>query len=942
MGDSPWQRVEELFHQAAELAPEARPAFLDQACAGDESLRREVESLLAHDAEGGSTLAKAVAGAAGDAAAITEDLSGRTIGPYRVLRRIGTGGMGVVYQARDTQLDRSVAIKVLPADRLADPDRKRRFIREAKAASALNHPNIVTIHTITNEGGADCIVMEYVEGKTLAEAIPKKGLPLKDAVHIAIEIADAMAAAHKAGIVHRDLKSDNIMLTREGRVKVLDFGLAQVRAEQLNAAATETLTVRTEPGMVMGTVGYMSPEQAEGKEVDARSDIFSFGSVLYEMLTGRRAFRRETPALTLAAILHLEPPALPEGTPGELERIVARCLRKDPARRFQHMDDVKVALEELKEESESGKLAGIPPTGPPRRWRWPWAIAAVAMLLLAAAAVWRLWEGTPSSSLRAVALTSYSGIERQPSLSPDGSKVAFSWNGDKEDNFDIYVKQIGGSGTPVRLTTDPAADSDPAWSPDDRWIAFVRQQKGNYAVLLMPSVGGPERKLVEIAGPVHLSWTPDAKWLAFHAQDSPPQGPFSIWAINVDTDERRRLTTFVTQSAGAESPLGDYSPSISPDGSALAFARELRSFIYELYVQRLTRDLRPKGEPARVTDRRYASAPGIAWTADGREIVYSAGGINIQSLWRVPASGGRAPERLPFATPAAIQPVISRSPPRLVYTWQIIGLNIWRLDIHTRERKMLISSTYRQNIPHYSPDGRKIAFQSNRSGNFEVWTCDADGSNCQQITFFDGPDCGSPRWSPDSRWLALDSGVEGRSEIYVVAADGGTPRRITNHPRGDLLPSWSHDGLWIYFASDRSGQYQVWKTPKDGGEPVQVTRSGGYGAFESPDGKYIYYPKFSQPGLYRMPAQGGEETQILEAFPARDFAGFEVTSKGVYFVMPDYKTIRFLDSATGKIGAVAVLDKPSGELTVSPDGAYLAWSQLDRNSADLMLVDGFR
>ena len=610
----------------------------------------------------------------------------------------------------------------------------------------------------------------------------------------------------------------------------------------------------------------MSPEQAEGKKVDARSDIFSFGSVLYEMLTGRRAFRRDSPALTLAAILHLEPPALPEGTPSELERIVARCLRKDPARRFQHMDDVRVALEELKEESESGKLAGIPATERKYPRRWLWAIGAAATLLLAAAAVWRLRKETPSG-LRAVALTSYSGVEDEPSLSPDGSKVAFQWNGEKEDNFDIYVKQIGGSGTPVRLTTDPAPDSNPAWSPDDRWIAFERQQSTGVAILLIPSVGGPERKLAEIAGASQLSWTPDAKWLAFAAQDSPPRGSLSIWAINVDTQERRRLTTFVTQSAGAESALGDSNPAISPDGSALAFARQAKSLIYELYVQRLTRDLRPKGEPARVADKRYADVNvyGISWTANGREIVYAAG--NPKSLWRVPASGGRTPERLPYAFPSASQPVISRSPPRLVYTWQLRSMNLWRLDTRTGERKMLIGSTYDQWEPQYSPDGRKIAFQSDRSGNWEVWTCDADGSNCQQITSFEGPGCGSPRWSPDSRWLALDSRAEGQSEIYVVAADGGKPRRITDNPRGDLIPSWSHDGLWIYFAYDRSSQFQTWKAPKDGGEPVQVTRSGGYAAFESSAGNYLYYDKFSQPGLFRMPAQGGEETQILQTRP---------------------------------------------------------------------------
>jgi Tol biopolymer transport system component len=403
------------------------------------------------------------------------------------------------------------------------------------------------------------------------------------------------------------------------------------------------------------------------------------------------------------------------------------------------------------------------------------------------------------------------------------------------------------------------------------------------------------------------------------------------------------LTTFVTQSAGAGITLGDYSPSISPDGSSLAFARQVKSFVYELYVQRLTRDLRPEGEPVRVTDRRYPVVLGTAWTANGREIVYSAGGDGAESLWRVPVSGQRAPEHLPYGLPAmAIWPVIARSPPRLVYTYYLWNMNLWRLDTRTGERKMLISSLYSQQLPDYSPDGRKIAFQSNRSGNMEVWTCDADGSTCAQITSFEGPACGTPRWSPDSRWLALDSRVEGSPEIYVVAADGGKPRRITDHPSDNILPSWSHDGLWVYFTSDRSGRYEVWKVARDGGEPVQVTRSGGYRTSTSADGRYLYYNKFSpgnsSPGLFRMPAQGGEEKQILVG-PVG--ALFGLAAKGVYF-QRDSKTIQFLDAASGKVRTIATTDKEASGLCVSPDEAYVVYGQTDRGEGGLMLVDGFR
>jgi serine/threonine protein kinase len=314
---------------------------------------------------------------------------GRTISHYEITEKLGEGGMGVVYKVRDSRLKRFVALKVLPPEKVTDAERKQRFVQEARSASALNHPNIVTVYDIDQADGVDFIAMEYVEGQTLGELIGRKGLKLNEALKVAIQIADALAKAHAAGIVHRDLKPGNVMVTADGRVKVLDFGLAKLaEAGPVDReASTVTAMPSTELGVVVGTASYMSPEQAEGKKVDARSDIFSFGSVLYEMLTGRRAFRRDTPALTLAAILHLEPTPLPAEAPGDLTKVIGRCLRKDIARRYQHMDDVKLALEELKEESDSGKLAGIPPTESKRPWRRLWAAAAAAMLLLAAAAV---------------------------------------------------------------------------------------------------------------------------------------------------------------------------------------------------------------------------------------------------------------------------------------------------------------------------------------------------------------------------------------------------------------------------------------------------------------------------------------------------------------------------------------------------------------------------
>ena len=372
---------------------------------------------------------------------------GQQLGSYQILSLLGAGGMGVVYKARDTRLKRSVAIKVLPADQVSDPERKRRFIQEARAASALNHPNIITIYDIGSEGGIDFVVMEHVAGKTLGQLIPRKGLRVNETLKLAVQMADALAKAHSAGIVHRDLKPTNVMVTEDGLVKVLDFGLAKLTEVESDEGGTRTTQPQTETGTIVGTVSYMSPEQAEGKKVDARSDIFSFGAVLYEMVTGQKAFQGDSKMSTCRRILKQEPKPMSQlvpGIPRELEKIINRCLRKDRERRYQHMADVKITLQELKEESDSGTLAGTPAAVRPTRRAWVWVGAALIVVAIAVAA-W-LFRGTarkPQAAPEVVPLTSYAGFERSPSFSPDGNQVAFSWNGEKQDNFDIYVKLIG-------------------------------------------------------------------------------------------------------------------------------------------------------------------------------------------------------------------------------------------------------------------------------------------------------------------------------------------------------------------------------------------------------------------------------------------------------------------------------------------------------------------
>jgi serine/threonine protein kinase len=383
---------------------------------------------------------------------------GGTISRFEILGKLGEGGMGVVWKARDTILDRQVALKVLPADKVADTDRQRRFVQEAKAASALNHPNIVAIYDIAHADGIDFIVMEYVRGSTLSQLIPGKGLPTEDLLKYAIRIADALARAHGVGLVHRDLKPANIMLDDEGAIKVLDFGLAKLtEASGPIGDDTQTIRDRTTEGTIAGTVYYMSPEQAEGKKVEARSDIFAFGSVLYEMATGRRAFQGDTKLSTLAAILHNDPPpvsAISQAVPRDLEKVITRCLRKDPARRFQHMDDLKVALVELQEEKDWSYPSA--PPAPPRHRANFWVSVVAITVAIGALAGWYRSQGTrPTPSFGPVRpLTTYAGIQSEPALSPDGKLLYFTSNdglwalplhgGDpepvlKEDVFPLYA-----------------------------------------------------------------------------------------------------------------------------------------------------------------------------------------------------------------------------------------------------------------------------------------------------------------------------------------------------------------------------------------------------------------------------------------------------------------------------------------------------------------------
>jgi eukaryotic-like serine/threonine-protein kinase len=874
---------------------------------------------------------------------------GHRLGPYEVVGTLGSGGMGEVYRARDTRLGREVAIKVLPAERMADEGRRRRFVQEARAASALNHPNIVTIHEIEAAEGVDFIVMECVPGQTLASLIPKHGMPVSEALRVAIPIADAVAAAHSRGIVHRDLKPANVIVGREGVVKVLDFGLAKLVADETGDSG-DTLTTAsgpsgvTGPGVITGTAAYMSPEQATGGRVDARSDVFSLGAVLYEMVTGRRAFSGETVSETLTAVVKEQPraprevvPEIPEG----LEKLILRCLRKEPERRFQHMSDLKVELQELKEDLGSGPTT---PSVPARRKRGLWLAAGLVGALLSVAGGLLLRHArrpeVPAPSL--IPLTSTPGSETRPTFSPDGDQIAFEWNGEKGDNWDIYVKMIG-SPEARRLTTDPALEIMSAWSPDGRQIAFLRRSSGSTALAIhvISPLGGADRKVSDqpIGGP--LSWSPDGRWLATGAPWGFDAGRSAVAPgirfVEVATGEVRNIT----------SPAGsayDLYPAFSPDGRHLAYASCL-GLACHVDVVELGPDDLPKGAARRLTQRLVWPSTPLAWTRDSASVVY---GDQLNGhLWRVSIQGNVPPERIEIAGFGAYWPATAVSRNRLAFVRSGSHSAIYRFEPGRPARVVASSSLFSSNTPHLSPDGSRIAFESNRGGGGdEVWLAASDGSNPVQLTHGPGLWQGSPRWSLDGRRIAFDSlGEDGLWHIWTIDADGGALHRVTSYPANHNHPAWSQDGRFLYFSSDRTGTQTIWRSPAAGGPEEQVARTGGGRSQEAADGKTLYVQRaaLAASPLLAVPLAGGPERTVIDCVPRYSSA---VGAAGVYHVGcggdPSAVPLFLWDPATGRDRLLGTLERPGTGLTVSTDGETVLYTRSLGEGTDLMLIENFR
>jgi len=891
---------------------------------------------------------------------------GRTLNHYKILQKIGSGGMGEVYAAEDLKLHRRVAIKVLPRGVTDDPARRARFEREATAVAALNHPGIVTVHSVEEAEGIHFITMELVEGKLLAEVIPGSGLPLGRFFDLAIPLADAVAAAHRAGVVHRDLKPENILVGSDGRLKILDFGLAKLQDAPEKPAEASALPTRhlTEQGQILGTVAYMSPEQVEGKPVDHRSDVFSMGIVLYQMATGRRPFQGDTSASMISSILRDAPTTVTDlnpGLPRHLGRILRHCLAKDLEERTQSAQDVRNQLSDLRREVDSGALepggAAILPARARGSRLWLAIAAALAAIVLLTLAVVFFGPGkegpkgrrgeTPLAGTQ-VKLTDSPGEEVTPSISPDGKFVAFASRA--AGNWDIFVQRIGGS-NPVNLTKDsPDDDKQPAFSPDGERIAFRSRRDGG-GIFVMGATGESVLRLTESG--YRPAWSPDGEQIVFQTTEfaNPAGRPgFSeLWIVEVRTGKARRLYE------------GDaVQPAWSPGGQRIAF--------WAIPVGGGQRDIwtipAGGGTPVPVTQDPALDWNPV-WSPDGRYLYFSSERGGSMNLWRVPIeeATGRTlgpPEAVTFGAASEIHSAsISRDGRRIANVASVTFNGIRRVSLDLERGRAVVDpvTVSRGSSPilwlALSPDGRSLAYTTIGAGDSpgmvreEIVISATDGSSRRRVAASDSRNR-ILSWSPAGDRLAFASDRTGQYKVYTVRADGSDLQPLDTSRENVLYPVWSPAGDRIaYSVTDRRYRTLIshWPPEDRPAEELPALPDAGENFVPvdwSPDGTLLAGYR-EQPGR----EAGGI---VLYRFKTRDYV--RLTDRGVYprwlpdsrrlvYSEPDVKKIYVLDAPSRQVREIP-LDLSgrfdSFSTTLSRDGRTLFLTQVEQE-ADLWLLD---
>jgi Tol biopolymer transport system component len=859
-----------------------------------------------------------------------------------------------VYRAHDSRLRRDIAIKVIASRFATDPELLRRFEQEARASAALNHPNIVAIYDMGKHEGSPYLVTELLEGESLRQRLTRGPLPLGTVIRFGLQIVHGVNAAHEKGIVHRDLKPENVFVTEDERLKILDFGLAKLVERRLAVTVVSQLTTApaTEIGTVLGTAGYMAPEQVRGEVADHRSDIFAVGAILYEMLTGRGAFHRETAAETLTAILRADPPDIldtsPRVPPG-LVRLVGHCLEKKPEDRFQSARDLAFALDMIDSLSRDTR---VPPASPlPSRAVWRSAAAITALVVLAAGgfAAWRLvWSSAPPiAEVRVHRLTDARGLEESPAISPDGKSVAFV--AQAGGNAHIYVRLIAGS-APLQVTRDSVDHLYPRWSADSASIIYYQpppEGTADGAIWEIPALGGAAHRITASAGSADISH--DGKRLVFPRFAN---GRMELAIAARDGTDAKALAVL-------ETGYQYVTPRWSFDDRLVAYQRGTAS-AFDIFV------VAADGGQSRQLTQHGARLEGLTWASNRPSIIFaSSRGSTIwylprTNLWAVDADGTGL-RQLTFGEESYAYPDTNASGTIIVNRVRRL-FDIWRYpvehspDENVRRGVRITQQTSDVHTPSVAPDNRELAYVSDSGGHANIWVVNLETGQSRQITFERNPEMrvGLPLWSPAGTEIAYFTSLGSSWNYFLVRPDGSDPRLLA---RDAGWATWSPDGQWLYFSDYPTGTY-LRKVAAKGGSPIVVRNDRASRVAISPDGAALYY-------AIELPVvTGGSDleirvarpelapSQLLAQIPARRAApwgGFQPV------LSPDgrWLALALLDGVTSNLWALSTSDGHLRQLTDfgerpifitrrvswSSDGRFV-FAAVGEGDSDVVLLEG--
>ncbi|MCP4205303.1 MAG: protein kinase [bacterium] len=874
---------------------------------------------------------------------------------YRILEKLGGGGMGVVYRAEDTLLRRIVALKFLPAELSENSNAKERFLQEARAAARLIHPNIAVVHDVGEDPeGRMYIAMDCYDGETIKKKVARGALPIDQSLDLAIQISRGLAAAHAEGIVHRDIKPANVMVTKDGSAKIVDFGLAKL-------AGTASLT-RT--GGAPGTAAYMSPEQLLGHDVDHRTDLWSLGVVLYEMLAGKRPFGGDSAGSAVQSILQNDPSPLSDSRPDcpqAAEDVAHALLRKDPSQRPESAAEVAESLasaklasdltepmpEELLDRLErrskaSSDVQVAEKTGPPEQLRtarkrpwWGLSVVASLALMVVALAIWASWAAferhDDSTSLgHPRQLTAGPSWEAEPAISPDGEFIAYSSN--LSGNAAIWLIDARG-GEPIQLTDDPASDHAPSWFPDGRTIAFHSDRSGEIAIWKVPRLGGPATMLVP--GGTNPAISPDGTRIAFSKDAENGMARIAVASL-LDPDRATILT-------GDDDGFWNHQdPSWSPDGEAICYSDSRDLWVVPAAggaARRLTLDDASDYEPV--------------WSAGGRHLLFSSHRDQTTALWRVSLAGG-PPKRLTSGIGPERHPTISRDGSKLAYSTFAQDMDVELVDLITGERSRLPEYRF-EGEPTLAPDRRAVVFNSDRIGGFRLWRQPLSGVRPVRNAALLSEDPGAssnPHYSPDGRWIAYQRRMAEQRDIWLQPASGGLPQPVTSDPEADYHPTWSPDGSLIAFVSERGGSSGLWVARVADGKlvgplrQIPATVSSLMSPAWSADGALISFAGVQQERweVWIVPSDGsGPSRRVTEGADAHRVRWFG--NQGTLLVMGYWGggkvSLREVDSQTGTSTEIETLAEvgplpAGGPFDISADGRILALT-VEEVSGDLWI-----